>query len=114
MISFVLAMAVAAAAPGPSPDAISRARKAYSTCLSGFMKKSVQDKVADAAFESGLAPACTAQEQAFRATVIAADVAAGIKRAAAEENAAFEVNDMLSNTKESFKNFKPAAASPGT
>ena len=114
MISSVLAMTLAAAAPGASAaDSIARARKAYSACLSGFMKKSLKDKAEDAAFESGLAPACVTQEQAFRAAVISADTAAGIKRAAAEENAKFEVDDILNNTKEMFKDYKSTNTSPG-
>jgi hypothetical protein len=112
MISSMLAMALAAAAPGPSPDAIARARKAYSVCLSGFMKKSLKDGVEDAAFASGLSPACATQEAAFRQTVIAADTAAGIKRAVAEENAGLEVEDILSNTKEMFKDYKESKTSP--
>ena len=113
MISSLLAMTLAAAAPGSSPDALARARKAYSACLSGFMKKSLKDKAEDAAFESGLPPACATQEQAFRAAVISADTAAGIKRAAAEENAKFEVDDLLTNTKAMFKDYKSTNTSPG-
>jgi len=115
MISSVLAMALAAAAPGPSAaDSIARARKAYSACLSGFMKKSLKDGAEDAAFENGLSPACAAQEQAFRAAVIAADTASGMKRAAAEANAGTEVEDILSNTKEMFKDYKATNTSPSS
>ena len=111
MISSVLAMALAAAAPGPSPDAIARARKAYSACLGGYLKKSLKDGAAGAAFESGLTTACASQEQAFRAALISVDTAAGIKRAAAEENAGLEIDDMVANTKETYTvNSTPAAA----
>ena len=113
MISSLIAMTLAAAAPGPSPDAIARARKAYSACLSGFMKKSIKDGAEASAFETGLAPACATQEQAFRAAVISADTAAGIKRAAAEENAKFEIDDLLNNTKEMFKDAKSNPPAPG-
>jgi hypothetical protein len=113
MISSVLAMTLAAAAPGQSAaDSIARARKAYSACLSGFMKKGLKDGMEDAAFESGLAPACSGQEQAFRTAVIAADTAAGIKRAAAEENAGLEVEDILTNTKEMFRDYKSTNTTP--
>jgi hypothetical protein len=112
MISSMLAMALAAAAPGPSPDAITRARKAYSACLSGFMKKSLKDGAEDSAFEKGLSPACATQEQAFRTAVIAADTASGMKRAAAEQNAATEVEDILANTTEMFKDYKSSNTSP--
>jgi hypothetical protein len=113
MISSLLAMTLAAAAPGPSPDAIARARKAYSACLTGFMKKSLKDKAEETAFATGLTPACATQEQAFRAAVIAADTASGIKRAAAEENATFEIDDLLNNAKEMFKDHKTNNTSPG-
>ncbi|HEX8578006.1 MAG TPA: hypothetical protein VF655_00240 [Allosphingosinicella sp.] len=102
MISSVLAMALAAAAPGPSPTGVIQARKAYSACLGAFMKKSVADKTEAAAFATGLGPACAAQEQAFRAASIAVDVASGIKRAEAAENAAMVVDDMVANTKDTF------------
>jgi hypothetical protein len=114
MISSVLALALAAAAPGPSPDAIARARKAYSACLGGFLKKGLKDGMEEAAFEAAIGPACTAQEQAFRTAVIAADTAAGVKRATAEENAGSEVDDMLLNTKEGFKSYKTTNTSPGS
>jgi hypothetical protein len=112
MISSLLAMTLAAAAPGPSPDAIARARKAYSACLTGFMKKSLKDKAEEAAFASGLSPACATQEQAFRTTVVAADTAAGIKRAAAEENAKFEIDDLLTNAREMFKDHQANNTAP--
>jgi hypothetical protein len=113
MISSMLAMALAAAAPGPSPDAIARTRKAYSACLSGFLKKSVKDGTKADAFKAGLAPACATQEQAFRAAVIAADTAGGLKRAVAEENATMEVNDLLTNTREMFEDTKAEDAPNG-
>jgi hypothetical protein len=107
MISTVLALALAAA--GPSPDALVRARKAYSACLGGFMKKSVADKLAVDAFAAALTPACAAQEQAFRSAVVASDTAAGIKRASAEANAASEIQDMIANTKDSFEGYSAPA-----
>lgn len=103
MISSVLALTLAAAAPGPSPETIAPARKAYLACLGAFMKKGVADKMAVDAFDAAIAPACAAQEQAFRTAVIAVDTGAGVKRAAAEENAGLEVEDMLANMKETFK-----------
>ncbi|HEY0147562.1 MAG TPA: hypothetical protein VGB70_01015 [Allosphingosinicella sp.] len=112
MISSVLAMALAAAAPGSSPDALARARKAYSACLTGFMKKSLKDKMEVDAFGTALGPACAAQEQAFRTAVISVDTAAGIKRAAAEENAGMEVTDMVANAKEMFEVYKTSNTLP--
>ena len=106
MISSVLAMALAAAAPGSPSDGLARARRDYSSCLSGFMKKGLKDKMDLDAFGAALGPACAAQEQAFRSAAISVDTAAGIKRAAAEENARMEVADMLANAKEKFEVYK--------
>ena len=108
MISSVLALAMLAQ---PAAD-LPRARKEYSACLSGFMKKSLKDKVEEPAFESGLAAACSAQEQKFRAIVIATDTAAKIKRADAEENATLEITDMQTNTREMFKDYKSTNTYP--
>jgi len=113
MISTVLAFALAAAAPGQgAADTVAKTRKAYSACLSGFMKKSLKAGTEEAAFKAGLGPACTAQEQAFRAAVISADTASGIKRAAAEEGAGLEVEDLLLNASESYEGYKATNTSP--
>jgi hypothetical protein len=111
MISSVLAMLMMA----PSPAVIATARRDYSMCLDAFMKKSIKDKMETPAFEAGLAPACAAKEAAFRTVVVAADVAVGIKRADAEENAKFEIDDIQLNIKETFRDTmapRSAAAAP--
>ncbi|HZG08806.1 MAG TPA: hypothetical protein VEZ70_07500 [Allosphingosinicella sp.] len=113
MISTVLAFALASAAQGAPADNIARARKEYSACLSGFMKKSLKEDMEETAFAGGLGPACTAQEQKFRAAVISADTAAGLKRAAAEENAGTEVDDIRANQVEMFKDYKSTNTRPG-
>ena len=99
MISTVLAMLMMA----PSPAVIANARRDYSMCLDSFMKKGIKDKMEQAAFESGMVPACAAKEAAFRSVVVAADMAVGIKRADAEENATLEIDDIQLNIKELFR-----------
>lgn len=99
MISSVLAMLMMA----PSPAVIATARRDYSMCLADFMKKGIKDKMEPTAFEAGLLPACAAKETAFRTVVVAADVAVGIKRADAEENAKLEIEDLQINVKETFR-----------
>ncbi len=103
MISAVLA-AMIAAAPAPA-DKIAMARKDYSQCLRAFMDKGVKDKMEPAAFKAALATTCTDKEQVFRSAVIAADVAAGLKRASAEQNAALDIDDIRTNTAETFEGF---------
>jgi hypothetical protein len=111
MISSVLAMLMMA----PSPAVIATARRDYSMCLDQFMKKGIKDKMETAAFESSLVPACAAKEAAFRTVVVAADIAVGIKRADAEENARFEIDDIQANIKETFRDTmtpRTAASTP--
>ena len=109
MISSVLALMLLAA---PSPQAVATARKEYSHCLKAYYEKALKDRPAVEAFESGLGAACAAKEQAIRSVVVAVDTAAGVKRAAAEEGATFEVQDMVTNTKELFRDAASAAAKP--
>ena len=96
----------------PSPEAINRARLDFTKCVSAHVKKSLQDKLEAAAYETGLSSACGAKEQAYRSAAIAADRAVGIKAAEAEENAQFVVEDILSNAKANFDDYKASGAIP--
>ena len=106
MISALLALMLAA----PSPDALASARKEYNRCLTAYMKASVEKKADEAAYTSGITGACGAKETAFRTASIAVDGAAGIRRAAAEENANMEIQDMRTNSVEMFKDWAKGAA----
>ena len=97
MISTVLAMMVMAHAPA---DVINRARMEYTRCLRATMKVSLKDKKELADFEAAVGPACAAKAQSLRSAIVAADTSAGIKRAAAEEGAGMELEDILANTRE--------------
>jgi hypothetical protein len=101
MISALLALLLAA----PSPDALAVARKEYNRCLTAYMKTSVDKKVDVSAYDTGMSAACGAKETAFRNASIAVDAAAGIRRAAAEENAGLEIQDMRTNSLETFKDW---------
>ena len=109
MISSVLALMLMAA---PSPEAVARARNDYNGCLTALMNKSLKDDTTVDAFKASLGPACAAKEQAFRTIVIAVDTAAGIKRADADENAAFEIEDMVANTLETFRGYRAGGIAP--
>ena len=109
MISTVLTMMLAAA---PAPAVLNSARREYSTCLQAFMKSSLKEKMDPAAFDAALAPACESKAQAFRGASIAADTAIGIKRAAAEENAGTELEDLRANTKEYYRTYHRIGSAP--
>ena len=100
MISFALATALAAAAQAGPPPQI---RDAYASCLSSFMKAKLSEKLDDATFRSGAKAACAAQESAFRKAIVAYDVKMGMKRLAAEEGAALQIDDYLVSTAENYQ-----------
>lgn len=109
MISSVLALMLMAA---PSPEAVARARNDYNACLTALLNKSLKDDTTVEAFPASLKATCAAKEQAFRNVVIAVDTAAGIKRADADENAAFEIEDMLANAVETFRGYRAGGIAP--
>jgi hypothetical protein len=67
------------------------------------MNRSLKEQAAAEAFASGIGPACAEREKTFRTLVVQIDTAAGIKRAAAEENAGVEIEDMQANIREMFQ-----------
>ncbi|HEX8191346.1 MAG TPA: hypothetical protein VF552_00455 [Allosphingosinicella sp.] len=78
-------------------------RQQFSRCLRTFVDSKIEDRTAQAAFETALAGACSQQEAAYRAAYIAAAIRAGDNRAAAERDAATEVEDLRTNFKEIFE-----------
>jgi hypothetical protein len=109
MISTVLAMMVMAP---PSADVINRARLDYTRCLRATMKTSLKDKIDVAAFEAAAVAACAPKAQLLRTAIVAADTAAGIKRASAEENASADLEDILVNTRESYADYLSSGTLP--
>lgn len=99
MISQVLLIALMASAQGN----LASARTAYSKCLGSFTRAQVKEGVAADAFQANLANACKAEEAAFRAASIAADVAVKIARATAEQNARDEIGYIHENAVETFR-----------
>ena len=109
MISQVLILLAFAAAP---VDKINDTRRAYSSCLTALVKSELDAKTDPAGFEAKIATACQSQQTAFRDAIIAVDVAAGIKRATAEENAATEIGDFIGTAKESFRDYHESKTKP--
>jgi hypothetical protein len=107
MISTVLAMMVMAPA-----DVVNRARLDYTRCVQATLKTSLQQKMDLPGFETAAAEACAAKAKSLRTAIVAADTAVGIKRAAAEEGAGLELDDILTNAKENYSDFLKSGASP--
>ena len=105
-LAFSLLITTAAADGTPS------ARKAYSGCLHKFLVKGLDDKLEPDAFDAALAGACAAEAARLRQAAIDASVAAGRKRADAEEMVAGDIQDYQADAKEMFREYKEKGARP--
>ena len=102
MISFAIATALAAAQAGGPPI---QPRRNYGACLNKFMQAKISEKMDGPTFTAAAKAACTAQETAFRQSLISYDLKMGIKRREAEENASMQVDDYLTNTTENYLSY---------
>jgi len=112
MISHVLLSILAAApqsAPPPNPNA---QRQAFIRCLAGFVAADLKEKTAVDAFRAKLATLCKTEEEAFRQASIKADLAIGIKAAAAQENAASEIKDVVATQADRYQGYLETNTSP--
>lgn len=89
---FVAALLLLAGAP---EDALGKARKDYSACLSSFTSDAISKRMTADAFKSALRPKCAAKETAFRAALLTANTADGMKAAEAEADAEDQVAEYL-------------------
>jgi hypothetical protein len=111
MMSHVLlaALLAAPAAPGPNP---AMPRQALAKCLRVAMVADLKEKTAAPAFQTKLATLCQAERDAYRNTSIASDVAAGIRRSTAEQNAADDLKDMMESATDRYKEYLESNTSP--
>jgi hypothetical protein len=109
MISSTLALLLAAAAMQPS-DTTRATREAYTGCLRAFVDRSVDARMSRADFATAFPQACPQQEAAYRAAVIAREVASRMSRADAAESASTEIEDARFNFRERYDMAMPASA----
>lgn len=109
MISQVLLFALLGAGAGPNPGPV---RQAYTKCLRMMMASELKSKTDAAAFQTKLTNTCQAEAAAFKAASVESDVAAGIRRAAAEQNAADDLKDIISSTVDRYKEYLETNTSP--
>jgi hypothetical protein len=106
MISPLLFLALAApahsSAPPPNPNA---QRQAFTHCLAEMLATDLHANTAVDAFKAKLATICKAEEQAFRDASIRADLAVGIRAAAAQDNASSEIKDIVETQGERYKSY---------
>lgn len=111
MISTALALASAAFAMQAS-DTTRAAREAFTSCLGGFVTRSVRSNKSQADFDTEFPQACPAEQDAFRQAIIRRDTAMRATRASAEDAANLEVEDARVNFADRFAMAQPATPRP--
>jgi hypothetical protein len=107
MLSTLLAFAIAAQA-----DATVTTRQAYSACLREFLTRSMERRMAPAAFEAAIAGQCADRATAFREALVQRDQRAGGGRQRAEQDARTTMEDMRANFVERYRDEMDASAPP--
>lgn len=107
-----ITLLLAAALAMQSAATMDRARADYLKCMRGFLYKSVEAKMPDSEFTLAIKSACSAEQAAFHAAVIALDRADGVKPADAKENADLQVEDYIENFKEKFADYMASGTLP--
>ena len=116
MISHVLAFVLMAAAPPSGLQAkqasLVQARQGYAGCLGTLLRSNLKEKVEPDAFNTAIGSSCKTEEATFRNASVATDISMGTSRASAEQSANFEITDMVTNTKERYKDYVDSKTEP--
>lgn len=96
----------------PSAANLASARQSYSSCLGSLLRDNLRQRAEATAFEILIASSCKAEESAFRNVMVMTDIAAGTSRASAEQNAGFEVEDMVDNIRQRYRDYLEADTRP--
>jgi hypothetical protein len=102
MISSVLAL-LAAASAAQATDQTRGAREAFTSCLRGYVQRSVDARTTLEAFQAEYPRQCAAQEAAFREAIMRREMALRATRSTAEESANLEIEDARINFSERFE-----------
>ena len=91
---------------------LNSARQNYTGCLGILLRASLKERVPSGAFESTLDQACKAEEAAYRLASITHAVTVGTSRAVAEQNAEFEIAEIIDNTKQRYRDYRETNTEP--
>jgi hypothetical protein len=111
-MSPLLLLALAAPAPSAPPPNPNVQRQAFTHCLAELIAPDLHAQVAVEAFRAKLATACQTEEQAFRQASVKADLAIGIKAAAAQDNATSEIKDIVQTQGDRYQSYFETKTSP--
>lgn len=95
-------------------DTTRAVRESYTRCLRTYVERSLTERMSPANFATAYPQQCMTEQNAYRAAVIAREVAARSSRADAEESATMEIDDARLNFSERFDMAQPEtpAAAP--
>ena len=105
-VAVALLLAAAPADPAKMP------RKEFSRCLQSETQVQLGAKAAPEAFDQAIGPACAAQQAALRNALVSANMATGLNRKEAEEEASVEVDDYLANAKDMYREYLETDTKP--
>lgn len=108
----ITSLFLAAMAP-VSTNQVDTTRAAFTKCLRDDMKKSLESKVTEAEYEMALKSICSDQREAFRAALIAFDLAGAVSQKDAQDNADMQVDDYHANFTDKFKDYTESGTLPG-
>lgn len=109
---FIASILLAAMAPAPTGN-VDTTRAAFTKCLRGFVKTSLEAKMPEGEFEISLKSACETERAAFRGAVVAANRAGGDSAADAADNADMQVDDYHANFTDKYKDYSSSGTMPG-
>ena len=97
---FVMAAAVSAA---PSQTSINTSRQAFNSCIQEATAAAKQSKVAVEGYEAFVLGRCGAQAAALKNAMIGFDVANGVARKTATNDAQMMIEDRLAGAKDNYE-----------
>lgn len=108
----IASILLAAMAPAPTGN-VDTTRAAFTKCLRGHVKKSLEAKMPEAEFEMSLKSVCETERAAFHAAVVAVNRSGGDSAADAAENADMQIDDYHANFTDKFKDYASTNTMPG-
>jgi hypothetical protein len=87
-------------------------RAAFTKCLRGHLKKSLEAKMGEAEYEVSLKGACDTEREAFRTAVTAANAASGYSAADAADNAEMQIEDYHASFTDKFADYSSSNTMP--
>ena len=105
MIAPLLLLALAAPASSGPPPNPNVQRQAFTHCIAETLATDLHAHTAVDAFKAKLDTICKTEAEAFRQASVRADIAVGIKPAAAQDNAASEIKDIFETQSERYKSY---------